>query len=347
MSIHSAPSNNFEIDLTSDLKSRIARFQEVQAAIRREVHKVIVGQEEVIENVLISLFVGGHCLLTGLPGTAKTLLVRTVSQTLGLNFNRIQFTPDLMPSDITGTDIIDEDQGTHHRTWTFSPGPIFSNVLLADEVNRTPPKTQSALLEAMQELSCTVRGRQYRIEPPFLVLATQNPIELEGTYPLPEAQLDRFLFNVVIDYLPAEDELKVLDFTTTTHTTEVKPVTSGAEILGFQNLVRMTPIAESVARYAVDLVRATRPGQNTESPDFVKKYVNFGASVRAMQFLVLASKARALMHGRLHVTYEDLRSLAVPILRHRVLLNFHAESDRLNSDELLKRLLDWKTVPRQ
>jgi MoxR-like ATPase len=199
----------------------------------------------------------------------------------------------------------------------------------------------------MQELSCTVRGRHYRIEPPFLVLATQNPIELEGTYPLPEAQLDRFLFNIAIDYLPAADELKVLDLTTTTHTAELQPVTNGEEILGFQSLVRMTPIAETVARYAVDLVRATRPGQNGESPDFVNKYVNFGASVRAMQFLVLASKARALMHGRLHVSYDDLRSLAVPILRHRVLLNFHAESDRLNSDELLRRLLDWKPVPRQ
>ena len=334
-------------DSTTDLKGRIGRFQEVQTAIKREVHKVIVGQEEVIENVLISLFVGGHCLLTGLPGTAKTLLVRTVSQTLGLKFNRIQFTPDLMPSDITGTDIIEEDQATHHRSWLFSPGPIFSNVLLADEINRTPPKTQSALLEAMQELSCTVRGRQYRIEPPFFVLATQNPIELEGTYPLPEAQLDRFLFNVSIDYLVAEDELKVLDLTTATRSEVPQTVTTGEEILSFQQLVRMTPIADSVARYAVDLVRATRPGQSAESPDFVNKYVNFGASVRATQFLVLASKSRALMHGRLHVSYDDVRSLAIPILRHRVLLNFHAESDRLTTDELLRRLLDWKPAPRQ
>lgn len=334
-------------DSSSELKGRIGRFQDVQAAIKREVHKVIVGQEEVIENVLISLFVGGHCLLTGLPGTAKTLLVRTVAQTLGLKFNRIQFTPDLMPSDITGTDIIEEDQATHHRTWLFSAGPIFSNVLLADEINRTPPKTQSALLEAMQELSCTVRGRQYRIEPPFFVLATQNPIELEGTYPLPEAQLDRFLFNVSIDYLSAEDELSVLDLTTATRSETPEPVTTGEEILSFQQLVRMTPIAASVARYAVDLVRATRPVPSGESPDFVNKYVNFGASVRATQFLVLASKARALMHGRLHVSYDDLRSLAVPILRHRVLLNFHAESDRLTSDELLRRLLDWKPAPRQ
>ncbi|MBV8551954.1 MAG: MoxR family ATPase [Acidobacteriaceae bacterium] len=330
----------------SEVKLRVKRFQDVQAAIKREVHKVIVGQDEVIESVLISLFVGGHCLLTGLPGTAKTLLVRTLAQTLGLKFNRIQFTPDLMPSDITGTDIIEEDPGTGHRTWTFVPGPIFSNVLLADEINRTPPKTQSALLEAMQELSCTVRGHHYRINAPFFVLATQNPIELEGTYPLPEAQLDRFLFNTVLDYLTAEDELKVIDLTTTVHSAQVEVVTSPEEILEFQQLVRMTPIAETVGRYAVELVRATRPASNGDAPDFIKKYVNFGASVRAAQFLVLGGKARALMHGRFHVSYEDVTVLAVPILRHRVLLNFHAESDRLSTDEIIRRLLDSKAPPR-
>jgi MoxR-like ATPase len=342
MSISSAP-------LTTDpveLKDHIRRFQEVQASIRREVRKVIVGQEEVIEHVLISLFVGGHCLLTGLPGTAKTLLVRTMARTLGLKFNRIQFTPDLMPSDITGTDIIEEDPGTGHRTWTFVPGPIFSNLLLADEINRTPPKTQSALLEAMQELSCTVRGQQYSIAAPFFVLATQNPIELEGTYPLPEAQLDRFLFNTVLDYLAAEDELKVIDLTTTTHLPEAEPATNREEILQFQQLVRMTPVADSVARYAVELVRATRPAQNGDGPEFIRKYVNFGASVRAAQFLVLAGKARALIHGRLHVSYDDVRALAIPIMRHRVLLNFHAESDRLNTDEILRRLLESKPAPR-
>jgi len=331
---------------TAELKARIRRFQDVQAAIKREVQKVIVGQDEVIENLLISLFTGGHCLLTGLPGTAKTLLVRTLSRTLGLKFNRIQFTPDLMPSDITGTDIIEENPATGHRTWTFVPGPIFANVLLADEINRTPPKTQSALLEAMQELSCTVRGRQYRIEPPFFVLATQNPIELEGTYPLPEAQLDRFLFNTVLDYLTAEDELKVIDRTTTTVVPETTTVTSGEEILDFQQLVRMTPVAESVALHAVELVRATRPLSNGDAPDFIKKYVNFGASVRAAQFLVLAGKARALMHGRFHVSYEDVRALVIPIMRHRVLLNFHAESDRLSSDDILQRLLDAKPAPK-
>src|ERR1700730_13007568 len=327
------------------LQERIARFQKTQEAIVTQVRKVIVGQEEVIDQVLVALFVGGHCLITGLPGTAKTLLVRTLSQALGLEFRRIQFTPDLMPSDITGTDIIEEEPGTGRRTWTFVPGPIFANVLLADEINRTPPKTQSALLEAMQELSCTVRGHRYRIDAPFFVLATQNPIELEGTYPLPEAQLDRFLFNTVLDYLSVEDEVKVVDLTTTTATAHADTVTNAEEILDFQQLVRMVPIADTVARYAVELVRATRPIA-AWAPDFVKKYVNFGASVRAAQFVVLAAKARALMRKRYHVTYDDIRSLAAPILRHRILLNFHAESERLDTDAILKRLLEARPEPR-
>src|ERR1700719_3423442 len=226
---------------SAELKTRIKRFQDVESAILREVRKAIVGQDEVIDQVLISLFVGGHCLITGMPGTAKTLLVRTMAQTLGLVFKRIQFTPDLMPSDITGTDIIEEDPTTGRRTWTFVAGPIFSNILLADEINRTPPKTQSALLEAMQELSCTVRGNQYKIRPPFFVLATQNPIELEGTYPLPEAQLDRFIFNVLLDYLSAEDEMKVLDLTTTVKKDKADTVTTAEEILDFQQVVRMVP----------------------------------------------------------------------------------------------------------
>jgi MoxR-like ATPase len=330
---------------SAELKARVDRFHAVHGAIVREVRKVIVGQEEVLDQVLIALFVGGHCLITGLPGTAKTLLVRTIAQTLGLVFKRIQFTPDLMPSDITGTDIIEEDQTTGRRNWTFVPGPIFSNVLLADEINRTPPKTQSALLEAMQEFSCTVRGHQYKIDPPFFVLATQNPIELEGTYPLPEAQLDRFLFNTVLDYLSSDDEMKVVDLTTTTHVAKADTVTNGQEILDFQQLVRMVPIADQVARYAIEIVRATRPN-DASAPDFVKKYVNFGASVRAAQFLVLASKARALTHNRYHVTYDDIRTLAAPILRHRVLVNFHAESDRLDSDAILKRLIEAKPEPR-
>src|SRR5438876_1971079 len=231
------------------LKQRIGRFREVEAAVVKQVRRVIVGQEEVLEQVMIALFVGGHCLITGLPGTAKTLLVRTIAQTLGLVFKRIQFTPDLMPSDITGTDIIEEDMTTGHRTWTFVQGPILANILLADEINRTPPKTQSALLEAMQELACTVRGNNYKLPAPFFVLATQNPIELEGTYPLPEAQLDRFLFNTVLDYLTPQEEMQVIDLTTTTHVAEANPVTSPDDVLEFQRLVRMVPIAETVARY--------------------------------------------------------------------------------------------------
>jgi MoxR-like ATPase len=328
------------------LRGRIDRFRQVQSGIVTQVRRVIVGQEEVLEQVMIALFVGGHCLITGLPGTAKTLLVRTMAQTLGLAFKRIQFTPDLMPSDITGTDIIEEDPTTGHRTWTFVRGPIFANILLADEINRTPPKTQSALLEAMQELSCTVRGNYYKLDAPFFVLATQNPIELEGTYPLPEAQLDRFLFNTVLGYLSADEELQVVDLTTTTHIAQADPVTNSSEVLEFQQLVRMVPIGESVARHAIDLVRATRSSDET-SPDFVRKYVNYGASVRAAQFLVLAGKARALMRGRYHVTYEDVRALVVPVLRHRILLNFHAESDRLKQDDILKRLLEWMPTPKE
>jgi len=328
-----------------DLRARVARFQEVREKIITQVRRVIVGQEEVVEQVLISLFVGGHCLLTGLPGTAKTLLVRTMAETLGLVFKRIQFTPDLMPSDITGTDIIEEDQTTGRRAWTFVEGPIFANVLLADEINRTPPKTQSALLESMQEKTCTVRGNHYKLPAPFFVLATQNPIELEGTYPLPEAQLDRFLFNTILDYLTADDELKVISMTTTTASAALEPVTTAEEILSFQKLVRMVPIAEPIARYAVELIRATR-ATDAAAPDFIKKYVNFGCSVRGIQNLVLASKARALMHGRHHVTYDDIRALAVPIMRHRILLNFQAESDKLTQDDIIKKLLEAKPVPK-
>ena len=328
-----------------ELKSRVERFQKAHADIVAQVRRVIVGQDEVLEQVLIALFVGGHCLITGLPGTAKTLLVRTLADTLGLNFKRIQFTPDLMPTDITGTDIIEEEQGTGRRKWTFVAGPLFANVVLADEINRTPPKTQSALLEAMQEYSVTVRGNQYNLQKPFFVLATQNPIELEGTYPLPEAQLDRFLFNTLLDYLPAEDEMKVINMTTTTAINKAEPATTAEEILSFQQLVRMVPIADSVARYAVDLVRATR-ATTDGAPDFVKKYVNFGGSVRGAQFLVLASKCRALMRKRYHVTYEDVQALLRPVLRHRILINFHAESEKLTSDDILKRLLDTVPVPK-
>jgi MoxR-like ATPase len=336
-------------DLNADaaeLQQRVERFHAVHEGILKQVHEVIVGQDEVLEQVLIALFVGGHCLMTGLPGTAKTLMVRTIADTLGLEFRRIQFTPDLMPSDITGTDIIEEDMTTGHRRWTFVKGPIFGNILLADEINRTPPKTQAALLEAMQEHSCTVRGHIYPLPAPFFVLATQNPIELEGTYPLPEAQLDRFLFNAILDYLSAEDELKVIDMTTTTRTAKIEPVTSAEELLDFQQLVRMVPIAETLARYVVGLVRATRPTSGS-APDFVKKYVNYGGSIRAAQFIVLAAKARALSRKRYHVTYDDITSLAVPVLRHRILLNFHAESERIDADEILHRLLAQVPRPKE
>ena len=334
-----------ELNLDSvELKRRVERFQFVRDAILGQVRQVIVGQEEVLDQILTALFVGGHCLITGLPGTAKTLMVRTIASTLGLMFRRIQFTPDLMPSDITGTDIIEQDPTTGHRRWTFVPGPIFGNIGLADEINRTPPKTQSALLEAMQELSCTVRGNHYTLPAPFFVLATQNPIELEGTYPLPEAQLDRFLFNTVLDYLSAEHEVKVVDLTTATRVAHVDAVTNAEEILDFQQLVRMVPIAETLARYVVDLVRATRHNSGL-APDFVKKYVNYGASVRAAQFIVLAAKARALSRRRYHVTYDDITSLAIPVLRHRILLNFHAESDRIDSDQILHRLLESMPPP--
>ncbi len=329
-----------------ELEQRINRFHQVREGIVKQVRQVIVGQQDVLEQMLIALFVGGHCLVTGMPGTAKTLMVRTLAEALGLRFRRIQFTPDLMPSDITGTDIIEEDLQTGHRKWTFVEGPIFGNVILADEINRTPPKTQAALLEAMQEHSCTVRGHIYSLPEPFFVLATQNPIELEGTYPLPEAQLDRFLFNAKLGYLSVEDELQVVDQTTINRAVKIEAVTSAEELLDFQQLVRMVPIAESLARYVVGLVRATRP-EDGGAPDFVKKYVNYGGSIRAAQFIVLAAKARALSRSRYHVTYDDITAVVVPVLRHRILLNFHAESDSIDSDEVLNRLVAHVARPKE
>jgi MoxR-like ATPase len=325
---------------TTDTRELVDRFGTTFSAIRGEVRKLIVGQDEVVEQLLITLLVGGHCLITGLPGTAKTLLVRTLASALGLTFKRIQFTPDLMPTDITGTDILEEVVGTGKRTWTFVPGPLFTNVLLADEINRTPPKTQSALLEAMQELSVTVRGNTRKIDPPFFVLATQNPIELEGTYPLPEAQLDRFLFNVVLDYLNADDELKVVaDNTSRVDPPAINACTTAAEIIKFQWLVRQVPMETEVARKAVALVRATRP-TDVSAGESVKKYTRYGASIRATQFLALAAKARALSAGRYHVTVEDLRALALPVLRHRVLTNYQAESDGMTTDALLTEVVN-------
>ena len=310
-----------------------------QERITAELRKEIVGQDEVIEQVLISLYVGGHSLITGLPGLAKTLLVRSIAGTLGLSFKRIQFTPDLMPSDITGTEIIEEDRSTGRRDLEFIRGPVFANIVLADEINRTPPKTQAALLEAMQERQVTVRGTSYDLEAPFFVLATQNPIELEGTYPLPEAQLDRFMFNIVIDYLNEVDEVVVVERTTAEIGEQVEKVVSGEEILRYQQLVRKIPADQEVVRYAVQLTRSTRPG-DAVSPDFVRDWVSYGASLRASQFLVLGGRARALMKGRYNVSHEDIRALARPVFRHRILTNFHAESENVTPDDIVDRLLE-------
>lgn len=310
--------------------------------VLNEVRKVIVGQDEVIDQTLISLFVGAHCLVTGAPGLAKTLLIRTLANVLELSFKRIQFTPDLMPSDITGTDIIEEDRSTGHRKLEFIHGPIFANIILADEINRTPPKTQAALLEAMQEGSVTVQGTTYKLPRPFYVLATQNPIEMEGTYPLPEAQLDRFMFNIQIGYLNEDDEVEVVNQTTSVQDISFERNVTGPDILAFQKLVRRVPAAESVTRYAVKLVGASRPGSEG-APDFIRRWVNWGASLRASQFLILGGKARAVMSGRYNVSVEDVRALAYPILRHRILLNFHAESERVKPDDVIRRLIE--TVP--
>jgi MoxR-like ATPase len=324
---------------SEEARALIGQFSAAMQAIRGEVAKVIIGQSEVVEHLLITLLVGGHCLITGMPGTAKTLLVRTLADALGLRFKRIQFTPDLMPTDVTGTDIVEEEAGSGRRVWSFVPGPVFANVLLADEINRTPPKTQSALLEAMQERSVTVRGHAHVLEPPFFVLATQNPIELEGTYPLPEAQLDRFLFNVILDHLGVEEELAVLErFTTRVDVPAVQACTEAAQLVRFQWLVRQVPVAQEVSRYAVELVRATRP-EDPLASEAVRSYVRFGASVRATMFLLLAAKARALLQGHYHVTTADIAALALPVLRHRVLTNYQAESHGKSVDDVLRSLL--------
>ena len=303
-----------------------------------QIRRVIVGQDAVIEELLIVLFSGGHCLITGAPGLAKTLLIRTIAQILDLDFKRIQFTPDLMPSDITGTEIIDEDR-SGHRELRFINGPIFTNILLADEINRTPPKTQAALLEAMEERQVTVAGEMRPLAKPFYVLATQNPIELEGTYPLPEAQLDRFMFNVRIDYLSAEEELQVATQTTSGIENTVEQCFSGEDMLEFIRLVRMVPIAETVAKYAVLLTQASRPGDES-APDFVKNWVSWGAGTRATQNLILGAKARALLQGRYHVSVADIRAIAPPVLRHRILTNFRAEADHVTVEDVIEKLLE-------
>jgi MoxR-like ATPase len=321
------------------------RLHEAAGRITAELRKVIVGQDAVVEQALIALFAGGNCLLVGVPGLAKTLLISTLAQALDLKFSRIQFTPDLMPSDVTGTDVIQDDPKTGQRRLAFMPGPVFANVLLADEVNRTPPKTQSALLEAMQEKRVTVQGRTYELEPPFFVFATQNPIELEGTYPLPEAQLDRFMLEVLLDYLSEDEEVDVVQQTTALPPEAVRPVLSRDEILAFQRVVRRVPVAEAVTRYAVTLARASRPG-HAQAPDGVRKYVSYGASVRAAQALILGGKARALLQGRAHVGYEDVAALAAPVLRHRIILNFQAQSEKVGTDQVIAELLRAIPAPR-
>jgi MoxR-like ATPase len=331
--------NPDDVDIAA-VAERVAAGRE---RVLGEIRKVIVGQDDVIDQVLMALFTGGHCLITGVPGLAKTLLIKTVAQILDLSFKRIQFTPDLMPADITGTEVLDEEGG--HRSLRFVKGPIFAQIILADEINRTPPKTQAALLEAMQEYHVTAAGRTYPLDRPFFVLATQNPIELEGTYPLPEAQLDRFMFNVVMTYLPEDEEVRVVTQTTGVERPVPQPVLTGAAILEIQQLVRQVAVAEEIARYAVRLVDASRPGRQGDL-QFVREWVKWGAGLRASQALILAGKARALLNGRYHVSVADIRALARPVLRHRVIPNFYAESERITSDILVDRLLEAVPTPR-
>jgi MoxR-like ATPase len=324
------------------LSSIAAEVQQGRERILHELRKVIVGQDEVVEQVLIALFTGGHCLLTGVPGLAKTLLIKTLAEILDLSFKRIQFTPDLMPADITGTEILDEEDG--RRALRFVKGPIFAQIILADEINRTPPKTQAALLEAMQEYQVTAAGRSYDLDRPFFVLATQNPIELEGTYPLPEAQLDRFMFNIVMTYLAPADEVRVVTQTTGVSRPSTARVLDGGAIQAFQESVREVLVADEVAHYAVRLVDTSRPGRGLGA-EFVQKWVKWGGGLRASQALILGSKARALMHGRHHVSVKDIQALAKPILRHRVIPNFYAEAEGVTSDHIVEQLLNAVPAP--
>jgi MoxR-like ATPase len=330
--------------------SAIERLNHGYQRIRKEMGKAIVGQERVLEELLIAIFARGHCLLVGVPGLAKTLMIRTLADSLSLSFSRIQFTPDLMPSDITGTEVLQEDKATGQRMFKFLHGPLFANVILADEINRTPPKTQAALLEAMQERQVTVGGARHRLPDPFFVLATQNPIEQEGTYPLPEAQQDRFMFNILVDYPEEEEEFRIVEMTTTTHQPQLQRVLSATDILEMQDIVRKVPVAPYVIRYAMKFTRLTRKTARTaraeaaELPDFVREYVTWGAGPRASQFLVLAAKARAVLHGRYYVSCEDIRAVAHPVLRHRIITNFNAEAEGIKPDNIVERLIN--IIPR-
>jgi MoxR-like ATPase len=331
--------------------SAIERLNDGYRRIRKEMGKAIVGQERVLEELLISIFARGHCLLVGVPGLAKTLMIRTLADSLSLSFSRIQFTPDLMPSDITGTEVLQEDKATGQRVFKFLHGPLFANVVLADEINRTPPKTQAALLEAMQERQVTVGGQRHRLPEPFFVLATQNPIEQEGTYPLPEAQQDRFMFNILVDYPEEDEEYRIVEMTTSTHAPKIDRMLSATDILEMQDIVRKVPVAPYVIRYAMKFTRLTRKGsrvggkaRSSDLPEFVNDYVTWGAGPRATQFLILAAKARAVLHGRYYVSCEDVRSVALPVLRHRIITNFNAEAEGVRSDDIVRRLID--IIPR-
>ncbi len=327
----------------SDLAA-VKRLQDGYRTIREEVAKIIVGQDEVIEQLLISIFARGHCLLIGVPGLAKTLLISTLARCLSLSFSRIQFTPDLMPSDITGTEVIQENKTTGERQFRFMPGPVFAHVILADEINRTPPKTQAALLEAMQEHQVTAAGQRHRLPEPFFVLATQNPIEQEGTYPLPEAQLDRFMFNTLVDYPDEDEEFAIMRRSTAIQDTALSTVIAGEEILALQQIVRRVPIADHVTRYAMRIVRSTRH-ETPEAPDFIKEWLSWGAGPRATQYLILGGKARCVLHGRNYVACEDIAAVAHPVLRHRIITNFNAEAEGITPDKIISRLLE--SVPRE
>ncbi len=345
--------------------SAIERLNSGYRRIRKELSKAIVGQEKVLEELLIAIFARGHCLLVGVPGLAKTLMIRTLADSLSLSFSRIQFTPDLMPSDITGTEVLQEDKTTGQRLFKFLHGPLFANVILADEINRTPPKTQAALLEAMQERQVTVGGTRHNLPDPFFVLATQNPIEQEGTYPLPEAQQDRFMFNILVDYPDEEEEFRIVEQTTTTHVPQIERVLSATDILEMQDIVRKVPVAPYVIRYAMKFTRLTRKGSRVAAdkitaergasaprakaseidvPDFIRDYVTWGAGPRATQFLILAAKARAVLHGRYYVSCEDVRAVAAPVLRHRIITNFNAEAEGIKPDDIVRRLIE--RIPR-
>jgi MoxR-like ATPase len=327
---------------TSDVKDPVQladEFHKVFHQIKDEIHKVVIGQDDIIDLLLISLFSKGHCVLVGVPGLAKTLLIRTLAESLSLSFNRIQFTPDLMPSDITGTEVIEEDKSSGRKEFTFIKGPVFANIVLADEINRTPPKTQAALLEGMQEYHVTTGGKTYDLDTPFFVLATQNPIEQEGTYPLPEAQLDRFMFHIWVDYPSLEEEKEIVRQTTAYQDATIKSLISKEKIKELQALVQEVPIPDSVLDYAVELVSKTRPGTEM-APDFINKYMSWGAGPRASQYLILGGKARALSQGRYHVTEEDIKALAIPVLRHRIVNNYTAEAEGFNTVKLIHRLMD-------